>query len=100
VPFVIVIQGSVVVAVQEHELPVTTLADWRLNVDGTENAVFVIEYEHCAEAGEASTIQNSATNAQQRGMVMCPPGRIAGASQGPGFSRCTLRAAGRLRATV
>jgi hypothetical protein len=79
-----VIQGSVVVAVQEHAVPVITLADWRLNVDSTENVVFEIEYEHCAEAGEASAIQKSATNAQQRGMVMCPPGTIAG-EPGAGF---------------
>ena len=50
-----VIQGSVVVAVQEHAVPVTTLADWILNVDSTENVVFEIVYEHCAEAGEAPT---------------------------------------------
>jgi hypothetical protein len=77
-----VIQESVVVAVQEHAVPVITLADWRLSVESTENAVFEIEYEHCAEAGDASTIQNSATNAQQRGMLMCPPGTIAGRARG------------------
>jgi hypothetical protein len=66
---VIVSQGTVLVAVQEHWVPVMTLVDWTLAVDTGENVVCVTEYEHCAEASDAPSIQISAANAQRRGIV-------------------------------
>src|SRR5262245_16140506 len=69
-PFVIVIHGTVLVAVQEHCVPVTTLVDWTFAVDTVENVVWVTEYEHCAEASDVASIQISTTNAKQRRIVM------------------------------
>lgn len=74
-PLVIVIQGTVLVAVQEHWVPVMTLVDWTLDVDTVENVVCVTLYEHCAEASDASSIQISATTAQPRRIVMVPSGQ-------------------------
>ena len=59
-------------------MPVTTLVDWRLDVDTAENVVCVTEYEHCAEASDASSIQISATNTQPRRIVMVPSRRAQG----------------------
>jgi hypothetical protein len=83
-PLVIVIQPVVVVALQEHAVPVMTLSVWVDAVPPTVNVVGFRVYEHCASASDTSAAQISTASPQHRAMFMAAFLECPGKRTGPG----------------